>query len=359
MKQYTRAFAFYAESEWEPPVLDGRWSFLQSFILDGGLRFSWERKEFFISSDFVVTGGGSTESKPPVTEVGTWTGWSGFASATYRISPSHDIYVKYSRGWKPGHFNGGTLFSSQLIDPVDLETVDSFEAGIRTEWFDGVVSLDVTGFTYAYRNLQVFLVKQDSRGFTVAQLENSERANVNGVELELHTMPVEGLQVSFAGAWLDSAYTEFGTTYDRRVPGNPPTVEQVDVDFSGNRLIASPVWSFSGSVAYTWALDRWGTLEPRFSYSFKDDVFFGPNEGRGQKGRLPDGTLGQEAFWLLNAGLTWMSEDSRFELGVWVRNILDENYRVQSFDLTDPFRLTIDAYGLPRTFGVTLGVNYF
>ena len=123
----------------------------------------------------------------------------------------------------------------------------------------------------------------------------------------------------------------------------------------------------SGSVQYEFPLRArdWnlGYLAPRFSFSWRDDAFFDAAEGRGQRQDLPHGTIGQEAYWLLNATLTWRSPDRSGWAGLtvtgWIRNILEEKYRVQSSDATDePFGFVIDVYGPPRTFGITVSASF-
>jgi outer membrane receptor protein involved in Fe transport len=114
----------------------------------------------------------------------------------------------------------------------------------------------------------------------------------------------------------------------------------------------------SGAVEYTRPLGRWGYLAPRFSFSWKDDVFFDPSEGRGALGDLPDGSIAQSAFWLFHAGLTYRDPSERLEITGWIRNITDEAYVVQSFDLSEDLLFLLDVYGEPRTFGVTVSVSY-
>ena len=130
---------------------------------------------------------------------------------------------------------------------------------------------------------------------------------------------------------------------------------------SSNRSCSRPApspFSFTTSIEYALELGSFGTLTPRFSAAWKDDIFFGPNEGRGQTGFLPSGSLGQEAYWLLNAQLRLESADGRLELTGWIRNLLNEEYRVQSFNLTESAGLTLDAYGDPRTYGLTFTASF-
>jgi iron complex outermembrane receptor protein len=336
----------------------GTWDWLDRISVDGGIRYNSENKQFTtVATNRPEQGGGSPALIGGESE-DTFRGLSGEVSIAYELSPGASVYTKYSRGWKPGHFNGAVTDVEQIVEPVDPEIVNAIELGFRSFWLDGRLTANVTGFFYDYDSLQVFLLEQNTRGFAVPQLINANEATVKGFELDLMAQPLEQLEVRYSLAFLESAYNDFSNTFTESVliPGQGVEIRTREIDYSGNRLIASPRWSMTGGASYTQPLagERFGSLRPRFSFSWKDDVFYDPNEGAGQKDNLPHGEIGQEAYWILNAGLDWISPEKRWELSFWVRNFLDEAYVVQAFDLSDQQRLTLHAYGDPRTFGGTV-----
>ena len=348
----------------------GEWDFLSDrFTLGGSIRYNWEYKEFGVLSRafarvFVPGLGfrrGEVEANNGV-ESDVFEGFAGGLSLTYHFTDERNIFAKVSRGWKPGHFNGGAVFSGQIIEPVDPETVDSFEVGLRSAWFDALLMVDLTAFYYDYQDLQVFQLEQDSRGFPIQQLVNAQEAEVYGVELDLHAVPFEGLDLRYHMALLESEYGEFGQTIfvtGPRQPGGRPIIRRIDIDYSGNRLIGSPVLALGGAVEYAFPVGWFGELVPRFSFSYKSKVFFDPAEGKGAQQDLPDDTIAQDGYWLVHTGLMWRSPGQRLELTGWVRNITDEHYKVTAFDVTTrPFQFVLDVYGAPRTYGLTVS-TYF
>jgi iron complex outermembrane receptor protein len=223
--------------------------------------------------------------------------------------------------------------------------------------------VDLTAFYYDYRDLQVFQLEQDSRGFPLFQLVNAEEAEIYGVELDLHASPIEGLDLRYHMSFLESEYGEFGQNISvlgpRTAPGLPPLIIEKTIDYSGNRLIGSPVWSLGGAAEYAFPVLRFGELIPRFSFSWKDEVFFDPAEGKGAQQDLPDDTIAQDAYWQLHAGLMYVSPDQRFEVTGWVRNLTDEHFKVTSFDVTArPTQFVLDVYGAPRTYGFTASIYF-
>ena len=355
-EQRTLQWGIFGQLHATLPAFGGL-SLLESFDVDGTVRFNWANKDFEQAS--ILVRGAASQNANVGQEEDTWTAVNGALSLTYNFTEDANAYVKYSRGWKPGHFNLGTLTSGEPLTPVDPETVDSIEVGLRTTWFDGLLTANLTGFMYDYTDLQVFQTTVDDRGIVLRRLINAESASIQGVEFDLSAEPLQGLELSVNGAWLDSEYDEFSTSFrrTRRVAGMAQTVT-INEDYSGNRLIASPEWSLTAQASYSLELGRFGTLRPWYVAAYQDEVFFDPNEGEGAEGSLVERLLREPAYWLHNAGLTYTAPGELLEVGVWVRNFLDEEYRVQSFDFSIPNQFVLDVYGAPRTAGITFTFRY-
>ena len=365
--QKTRNFAGYAQSEYK--IQPGCTAASCDFTLTTGLRYNVEYKEFDIT---VVGGNVNWLGILRGVEEEMWDGFSGEAGLAWHFFEDNNVYLKYSRGWKGGHFNGGAVTPFDVITGVDPEIVDSYEAGLRSRWFDGRFMVNATGFYYDYQDLQVFQLEQTPAGFPIAKLENATDAVVYGLELDMGASPIEGMNLTLNAAWVESEYTEFVVPLPfQKQPVKPPSGKprppvsfRKEFDYSGNPLIASPRFSVTGSVDYEIPIPAQpgrpglGFIIPRFSFSWKDDVFFDAGRGTGALLNFPEATFGQEAFWVFNGALSWRSEDERIELTGWVHNFTDNHYKIQSFDLSRGFRLILDAYADPRTYGVTLTISY-
>jgi iron complex outermembrane receptor protein len=341
------------------------------FTLIAGVRYNVVYKEFDINGCFGIRPRISCRSDLLGTEDDTWNDWSGEISLAWHFYQDNSIYLKWARGWKGGHYNGGASGRNDIITSVDPEIVDSFEGGLRSNWFDGRLMFNATGFYYDYQDLQVFQLVQSPLGFPISRLVNAEDAVVYGVEIDMAAEPLPGLNITFNGAWVDSEYLDFTVLLPfRKVfdPGanKPKQVVNFDeeFDYSGNVLIASPNFSMTGSISYEIPLPGsigtrgLGFLTPRFSYSWKDDINFDAAGGRGAFVSFPEETFGQESFWIYNASLAWRSENGGLEVIGWVHNFLDEHYKSQSFDVTRAWGTILDAYADPRTYGLTVTLTY-
>jgi iron complex outermembrane receptor protein len=345
------------------------------FKLDVGLRYNVEYKKFDITA-CPYPDRQCNENKVTITgtEDEQWSGWSGdFILSWFYDDEENNIYLAYHRGWKGGHFNGGATSRFDIITGVDPEIVDSYELGLRAHWFDGRLMTNVTGFFYDYQDLQVFKLEQEpTAGFVTAKLVNAQSAEIYGVELDLAAQPIEGMNITFNAAWVESEYDEFVTLLPFRFqpPGKggrsplPVTTVWFPFDYSGNDLIGSPRFSFTGSINYDIPLPGQlygrglGTLSPRYSFSWKDDIYFDPASGQGAYINFPESFFGQEAFWIHNASLSWRSENEMFEVTGWVHNFLDEHYKTSSDDLSQGLNYVLNAWADPRTYGITVSVSF-
>jgi iron complex outermembrane receptor protein len=368
--QKTRNFATYAQSEYR--FRPGCSLIPCDFTLLAGARYNVEHKSFVTS---VCEQGREVCDRSALEgeDAETWTGWGGEVSLAWNYSESSNLYIKYARGWKGGHFNGGATSVFDIITGVEPETVDSFEGGLRSFWFDDRLMMNATGFYYDYQELQVFIIEQTEGGYPIPKLVNATSAVIYGAELDLRAEPLPSLELTYNFAWVESEYADFVVTFPetirpprpcRTCPPPPPVIVRREFDYTGNPLIGSPRFSMTGSVSYRWDLPGAlfgrgpGSLTPRFSFSWKDDIFFDACSGRGERCNFPEGFFGQKAFSVFNAALTWTSENERFEVTGWVHNFLDEHYKTQNFDLTRGLGIILDAYADPRTFGVTATISF-
>jgi iron complex outermembrane receptor protein len=225
-------------------------------------------------------------------------------------------------------------------------------------------------FYYGYEDYQVFIVENSLGNFPQLQIINANNAEVYGLEAALRMEPVDGLVVNGRFAWLESVFLDFTNESVVQTDGGigPDGISissQLSkvADFSGNRLINSPQFTASFSVAYTISLGRFGQLIPLYDASWSDDIFFDASEGEGQPNflnqtELPENAIGQRAFWLHNLRLSYRLPDGRMEISTWVRNVTDQVYKTYSFDASTFSKVTLHFPGMPRTYGGSISFSW-
>jgi iron complex outermembrane receptor protein len=334
------------------------WLPADELSVEGGLRWNVEHKDFEITAfQFGITTPETVTQFAEATEQAP----SGDISVHYRPYEDVNFYAKFSRGWKGPHFNGNVIttlgaLGQELVEPVKPENVNGLELGLKSMWLDSRLRLNTAAFYYDFENIQIFQVRNTASGIPVQELINASDADVYGIEVEVEGQPfqgydwaagyLEGLTLFGAFAWLESRYTDFVQKRVEIVTATP--VVRTD-DFSGNRLINAPRLAFAGYVLWDWTLGRYGGLTPRLDWSFKDRVFFSPDNIE---------PASQDALWLLNARLAYRTPDETIELAGWVRNLTDEVYRLDVIDLSRFQRSILYAMGDPRTYGISLSVSF-
>jgi outer membrane receptor protein involved in Fe transport len=108
-------------------------------------------------------------------------------------------------------------------------------------------------------------------------------------------------------------------------------------------------------VDYNAPLD-YGALDFQFSASYKGHQFFDIGNNPFGKGQDPYTT--QNAYWLENLRVGYTIEDGRWEVAGWVRNLSDQKYYLDEFNLMAPFGLIQGIVGMPRTYGVEVNFKY-
>jgi iron complex outermembrane receptor protein len=68
--------------------------------------------------------------------------------------------------------------------------------------------------------------------------------------------------------------------------------------------------------------------------------------------------LQQRGYALLSGHIDWQSADGRFSASIWGKNLTNKFYYTSRVDLLGGFGFDYNHIGTPRTYGVTVGVNF-
>lgn len=256
----------------------------------------------------------------------------------YQVSEDMLLYASAARGFKSGGFNGGFIALEEdpvaALDPIDPEFVTAYELGVKSEWLDNLLRVNGAVFLNETTDLQVFTLSLASDPPTLL-LENAADAKVFGAELDLTAYPTDGLLLNLSAAYLDSELENYTT--------------DAGADLSGNQLTFTPEWSVSGLARYDHDLGSRGSVYAQTSFSYKDDQFFSTDN---------DPIVGQEAYTVVNARFGYETPDGRFGLAVFGKNITDETYLTNVFDIGPLFGWYQRFYAPPEMWGVEMTVDF-
>ena len=254
---------------------------------------------------------------------------------TLRIEPTDDInfYATYAEGFRSGGYalgSGGAPFAS--------ETVTDYEGGVKTNWMDGRLQVNLAGFYYKYDNLQVFRLNP-AGGILV---ESAGKADLYGAELSINARPVDSLRLNADMGLLHTEYKVFSS-----VNSQLPALGVQNL--AGNRLVQAPDYTINAGAEYVFHPEI-GDVTLRGEGQFIGKQYFTP---------FNTDTYSQPAFAMFNAFLTYASPKSGLTASIYVKNLTN---KIATAILTQqPVNTGGFAAGEiypPRTFGMKVGYHF-
>jgi iron complex outermembrane receptor protein len=274
-------------------------------------------------------------------------------AVTYRLGGKYQFtddlmaYVSYSTGFHSGGFNsaaqaGATVdpgVTKATLGPWRPEKARSTEAGIRSQWFDRRLQVNLTGFWTYYDDLQSFATYQVNAavGLNAVGPANTGKERARGLELQARAIPIPGLRLGASVGYLDAEYISF-KTFRNNLP--------YDCVARGCKPVRSPDWTLRLDGSYDVRTD-YGTFTPRVGYShttsFYTDTF---NE--------PFARVG--AYATIDAAINYQDPTGRWGASLWAKNLTDKRYVLGSF-YSAPLGAQTYYFGDPKTYGVELHVK--
>jgi iron complex outermembrane recepter protein len=273
----------------------------------------------------------------------------------YRVNDNMMVYAQYATGFKAGEF-GARANSALTARPTGDESADSFEVGLKSEWWDNRLRANVTVFRGTFEDLQ-FGIFAPSTNATGQETINSNigEATSQGVEFEISAYLTDQFSINGNLSFLDveydkfcadldgpSAYTGMPTSACGAVNALPNGTYLVDDDYSSLELSRAPDSKLHINAEYNQPLDGMGSIIARVAYTYTDEYF---SDGAINH---PAGKTGDFGLW--DASLGWESEAGNMRVVMWGKNLSDEN-EVAGLTPTANF-FNQRFWFAPRTYGV-------
>lgn len=352
--------------------LEGTYKITPELTFTAGGRYTWERKTFFGRQQVFVPqlNGGFDPSitidsaldanvfdyPANVIRVRARANEPTYrASLGWQATPDIFAYATYSHGFKGGGFNDqiGTFAPFQNANGtqnLDLfaaasaatkpEKADSYEAGVKTEFFDRRVRFNLTGFHVIYNDLQKQIVVPlvvNGQPFQVTTFFNAAKAEVNGAEVELTAVPTRGLTLRGVLGYLDAKYKDYVTP----IPAG--------YDLSTAPLDRAPKWQWTVDASYEVPIGDYKLLLNGNANYVGRNLFT-------QSIDNPDDNTFLNARTLFNASVTLSEIDDRYYVRLIGQNLSDKRYRTASQVVAGLWRNS--QFGAPRYYGVELGFKF-
>ncbi|MGE4058405.1 MAG: TonB-dependent receptor, partial [Sphingomonadales bacterium] len=338
---------------------EGNYHLTDALTITAGGRFTWERKSF----EAMTPGPFASPNPLLIFDPESWNDFGPKAGIDYKFTDNALAYFTYSKGFRSGGWNA-QLSTPTSAGPYNPETVNAFELGLKSDWFDNKLRANVAFFLNKYKGLQRSIVRPVP-GVAVGQevvTENAAAADIKGVELEITAIPVEGLQLSGSLGFLDAKYSDFcadtdgpamfataptsecGTVINVTTPGSTGAGNYlVPVDLTGLPLQRAPKWQLSLGANYEVPVGNAGTLQFNARYTYVSNLNVAiDGSTRGERGKVN----------LFDASVTYKDIDGRYSVSVFGKNLTNEIY-LNNMTHVAAF---LTSYGLsePRRWGIEL-----
>lgn len=255
----SRVTRYHLEEETAGFFAGGSWSGWEPFTFHAGARVDWVRRA--MERDSVTTTDVSTRTRvqpvaplvvslprraPLIVPVPTpepfatettlrdasprtnveeeWTHLTPTAGVAWELSPNAQVYTKGTHAFKPGGYSA--YADDERLLAFDPEKCWNTEAGLRTQWLNGDLMVNVAGFYNEIRDYQT------ERGLSLTDyvVLNADRAITYGAELETLWNVHRRLCLSGSFGWMHAEFKRFT---------DPVTGTSLD----GNALPYAPEWN--------------------------------------------------------------------------------------------------------------------
>ncbi|MGI9229645.1 MAG: TonB-dependent receptor [Gammaproteobacteria bacterium] len=290
----------------------------------------------------------------------------------YKVNDDLLLYGSYSRGNKPGGFNGNSNRDPQPIfgvfNPVpgshggqqlasfEEETGETIEFGLKSSWLNNRVNLNASGYfnnvedaqltqTYAWCTGSAFACFSTGEFIAGANIINIPEVDIYGFEIEASAAVTDNLDVSFGYAYVDSEIKE-GTSRDHgrlfgtfnTAAGNDPVLSSV----AGNKFPRISPHQFNFAANYIQPV-AWGEAFLNLNGAYEDERFV----------QVSNLAIIPDSFVMnFRGGIRYQN----YEMAVWGKNILDEDSPVDALRFRDGD--FVRAFQITNRRGAAFGVDF-
>ncbi|MDH7973573.1 TonB-dependent receptor [Sphingomonas sp. AR_OL41] len=345
----SNSYAAFGEVNWRP---------VARLTLTGGLRYTYEDKKGSyatftfggpaglttaqINSQRSILRGQSYDAKVDGSAL------TGRANISYQVSDGVFGYASFARGAKSGGINMSGLPLNSLNGPalntavVRPEQNSAFEAGLKTQWFDRRLTLNIDGYYTRVTDFQANVTDTGAAAALRTYLANIPRVTVTGFEADATALVTRTFSLRASLTYADGKYASY--------PAAPCPIERISnnttvCDLSGQALPSLPKWvaTLGGDLTVPVA---------RLHGSFTLHV-----DARTQTRQFGDPTDSAYTviggYTLVNGSIGFRARDG-LEVAIFARNLFNAHYLQNVTIQAGNSGLILATPSDPRTFGITL-----
>lgn len=330
------------------------WHFNEEFSFTGGLRYTWDHTEGYgIKTRYtwalaVPLGPRQQITTPEVSSKAP----TGLIEFDWKPFEGQMIYAKYVRGYRQGSV---ILASDPGIDTFEPEKVDTYEAGLKTQFggpIPGRFNLSVFYNDFTNQQLQLGYISPTATQTTT--IVNAGKSRIRGLEGDMFFQLHERLTLALSFSMLDTVLLEQEDQTSRvgQAGGPLAALSVTPIAEVGDELPYAPKQTYVASLAWRVpASEGLGDIELGVTYSYIGEQRSAASSA-GPYGMLP-------AFDLLNLNMAWgRILNTPLDLVVYGTNVLGEEYTTYTSGGYNLLAFESRTVGTPRMIGARLKYNF-
>ncbi|MHB9880636.1 TonB-dependent receptor [Pacificimonas sp. ICDLI1SI03] len=250
--------------------------------------------------------------------------WTPRFAIQYEFSDDVMAFASATRGFKSGGWNARAYFA-EGAEEFRQETIWSYEGGVRSELFDRMLRLNLTGFYFVDYNQQLpggglnpltGIITYLTRN--VADMENY------GIEAEVNLNPIDGLNVFWNGGYQKASFQGINDiTLEQQqncrdgITANNCNAGIITPDGDVATPTRAPEFTSTLGANYVADIGNGFTLTPSVAWNYVSDTWISTsNDPRGF----------QPGYSIFNAGLNFRTDEG-WSIGIECNNCFDKVYR--------------------------------
>jgi iron complex outermembrane receptor protein len=280
--------------------------------------------------------------------------WTYHAALNHQFTKDLMGYVSYSTGHKGQTFDLTTGFNlnRKLAGPIRPETSKSWEAGLRSQFFEHRLTLNLTAFRTEYEDFQAQGIETLPDGTSNFRLTNVGKLRTQGVELDSTARLTEELRLNASAALIDTQITSFPVAqcYPLQSAALGCTGSPARQNLGGATPAQAPKVKLSADLDYVHQLSNMPfQLTGTASYAYQSKVNYSLNQ---------DPQTIQKGYGILNLTVGIRNPSQHYEISAFVNNVFNEHYYANIFDQAGTYNnMLATQVILPRDFKTFGGVR--
>lgn len=300
--------------------------------ITAGLRYSDDDKAFYAkrTKTPVPFTGASDFKEGSANPSDSHVSWD--LSAAYKYSDDINLFARIANGFRAPSVQGRILFGDE-VTVAESETINSIEAGIKSDVLDGQGRVNATVFYFQMNDQQLTAV---GGGANFNRLINADKTTGYGFELDTEWVLTDELNATFNLSYNNTELSDSDLavavcaqctvtdpTYMVQGPNGPEPRAILD----GNSLPHAPEWITNATLRYSKELEG-GEFFVYGDVSYRSEINFFLYESVEFKGDALFETG-------VRAGYAWAEGDNEYEASVFVRNLFDEQTVIGGVDFNN------------------------